>query len=254
MPRRLTPELMDRPDAPRADLERALRYLRFVNRWLGGTRGLLRPLADWTREWPRDRPLHLIDIGAGSADIPIAACRWALARGLDLRVTAVDLHPVTLDLAREHVTRAGLADRITLLQADATRLMDHFEAGAFDIAHAGLFIHHLPELPALTVLRIMDRLTRVGLVWSDLHRSSTQLALVPLALWFGGPMVRHDGRVSVEAGFTRAEALDMARRVGLAGVRYTRWPGWYRFTLSARKPCPLTPAPCETPRPHPRSG
>ncbi len=239
MPRRLTPEHMDRVDASPAELRSALAYLRGVNRWLGGSRALIGQLEAWSRNerasWPKDRPLTLLDIGTGSADIPVAAVRWARRRGFELRVTAVDMHPVTLDLAREYVAAQGMSGEITLVQADATRLMDLYKVGSFDFTHAALFIHHLPEIPALTVLRIMDRLASRGLVWSDLHRSWFQRAVVPIALLAGDRMVRHDGKVSVEAGFTRAEALEMARRVGVERAEYRRLPLWYRFTLAAHK-------------------
>ncbi len=54
-------------------------------------------------------------------------------------------------------------------------------------------------------------------------------------LTFGVPaVVRHDARVSVEAGFTRSEALELARRVGLHNVAYHSHLG-HRFTLTSTK-------------------
>ena len=41
---------------------------------------------------------------------------------------------------------------------------------------------------------------------------------------------RHDGAVSVAAGFTRREVLDIARRVGLSNIKYRRHL-FGRFTL-----------------------
>ncbi len=235
--RSLRPELMDDPGADREDLARSLEFIRGVNRRLGGTRAALRHLRRWSRDWPRGRPVRIIDLGTGSADIPLAIARWAEASGHTVRLTAVDAHPVTLDLARSLVAgRAG----IELVLADARRLMDRYPPQSFDYAHAGMFLHHLEDVEVMTVLRIMDRLTTRGLIWNDLVRSRVSSLLLRPLLAGRPPMVRHDALASVAAGFTRAETLDLARRVGLEGVEYRRHL-FGRFTLTSRKaavPCP----------------
>src|SRR5690606_31957787 len=93
MRRLVQPEFMDDPAATREELRTALAYIRWVNRVLGESRALIGHLARWSRRWPKDRPVTLLDVGTGSADIPLEAVRWARQRGFDLRVTAVDLHP-----------------------------------------------------------------------------------------------------------------------------------------------------------------
>ncbi|MDX2114917.1 MAG: methyltransferase domain-containing protein [Planctomycetota bacterium] len=241
MKRTLTPELMDAPDVPRPQLAGALAFLRMVNRRWGGSRALISHLRRWSARWPARRPVTLLDIATGSADIPLAARRWALARGHDLRVTAVDLHEATLELAREHLDLAARAEPevargITLLRADARNLREHFAPASFDYVHAALFLHHLPDIEALTVLAQMDALARAGIVWSDLNRSRLHRALIEPSIWFAPPIVRHDGRVSVEGAFTRSEAEQMARRVGINYAPYHRPPLWYRFTLAGEKP------------------
>lgn len=244
---------MDDPAVSREDLALSLRYIRGVNRRLGGVSALLHHLKAWSRDWPAadatglaDRPITLLDIGTGSADLPVAAVLWGRGLGFDLRVTAIDVHPTTLELAgdyireqeRRHPAAGGqrpLSEAITLHRHSALRLMDHFKAGSFDYVHAGLFLHHLPEIEVLTVLRIMDRLSRAGLVWNDLVRSRVGLATINL-LTLGMPrIIRHDATVSVRAGFSRAEALDLATRAGITRPAY-RWSLLtHRFTVFAGK-------------------
>ena len=252
-----TPEIMDDPSVSRADLALSLRYIRAVNRRLGGVSALLRHLDAWRRDpafdWPRDRPLTLLDIATGSADLPIAAARWARRHRLGIRITGVDLHPTTLELAREHIaeqdaaeanenaassTESPLASTIELHQADALRLMDQFAPASFDIVHAGLFLHHLSELEILTVLRIMDRLAARAAIWNDLVRSRIGYAAINL-MTLGMPrIIRHDATVSVRAGFTKREALDLATRAGWTRPAY-RWSLFtHRFTVTTTKPPP----------------
>lgn len=225
---------MDDPAVDRAALDGALRAIRWVNRRVGGQAALLTHLARWSARWDKAGPITLLDIATGSADLPIAARRWALDRGFDLRITAVDLHATTLDLAREHVARQEQAIRagITLERADALALDDRFAPGAFDYTHAGLFLHHLTDDHAAAVLRSMRRLARRGLVWNDLHRSRVGYAATWLATLFAGRIVRHDARVSVLAGFTRDEALALARRAGIDQPRYDLKYTAHRFTVT----------------------
>jgi hypothetical protein len=228
-----TPELMDDPDIDRGQLEQALGFIRLVNRRLGGTSAALRRLKRWSRRWPRGsaRPIRILDLGTGSADIPLAIAEWARRARLSVHITAVDMHPATLDLARQHI---GARDDIELVQADARRLMDLYAAESFDYAHAGMFLHHLEDIEVVTVLRIMDRLTRRGAIWNDLERSLLSRAGVRV-LTLGAPKhVRHDAIVSVQKGFTRLEALDLARRAGWPAVQFRRHL-FGRFTLTSLK-------------------
>ncbi len=171
--------------------------------------------------------IRVIDLGTGSADIPLAIVRWARGAGLHVQVTAVDAHQTTLDLAREQV---GDDPDIELVCADALALMERFEPGAFDYAHAGMFLHHLADIEVMTILRVMDRLSTRGLIWNDLVRGPVEAAAIRLLTLGRSAMVRHDGAVSVAAGFTRREVLDIAGRVGLANVEYRRHL-FGRFTL-----------------------
>src|SRR5262245_25584663 len=167
MRRLVTPEFMDDPNAEREELALALRYLRRLNARMGGVSALIGRLQAWSARWPRDRPITLLDIGTGSADIPLAARAWAARRGFDLRVTGLDLHATTVALAREHVADA---EGVIVVQGNALALGGMFEAGSFDYVHAGLFLHHLKEIEVLTALAAMDRVARAGIVWNDLYR------------------------------------------------------------------------------------
>src|SRR3982751_5237477 len=73
------PELMDDPAIPRSELADALRFIRAVHPPLGGSPAPLQHLRRWSRHWPKagTRPITMLDIATGSADIPIVAVRWA---------------------------------------------------------------------------------------------------------------------------------------------------------------------------------
>lgn len=258
MPRSRTPEIMDRPDVDPGQLSTALRYIQAVNRWAGGVHALLGRLRAWSGHWPDSarggpapRPITLLDIATGAADLPIAARRWALARGFDLRVLGVDIHPTTLRLAQDkldaqpHSVRSG----VRLLHCDALAVGHTFGPASFDYAHAGLFLHHLSDLDAMNALRQMDRVARHGVVWNDLLRSPLAMAGAWITTLGAPHIVRHDARASVRAGFTRAEAIETARRVGLHDPRFGWTPRGFRFWLHSTKPGAISPTQDAAPLP-----
>lgn len=243
MQRRLGHELMDDPGVPREPLARALGFIRWINARMGGTRALLAHLRRWSvaHRWPRvgEGAVTLLDVGTGSADIPVAARAWGLAEGYDLRITGIDLHDTTLDLARQFVDRQRAAVRagIELRKADALALDEAVPRGSFDYAHAGLFLHHLPEDAIVRVLRSMDRAAARGVVWNDLHRSRVGYAVAWVMTLPCDRMVRHDARASVLAGFDRLEALGHAATAGgaWAAAQYRLDYLAHRFTVAASK-------------------
>lgn len=233
--RRLVPELMDDPDVDAGELDRSLKFIRQINHRLGGTSAALTHLSRWAGHWPREQTMRILDIGTGSADIPLAIARWAEKQGLRVDITGVDVHEKTINAARRFV---GDHPNVQLVQADALKLMDHFAVGEFHYAHAGLFLHHLEDIEVLTTLRIMDRLTTHGLIWNDLIRgflAKLGVRMVTLPGMGIPAMAKHDARVSVDAGFTREEVMEFASRAGLPRPAYRRH-SFHRFTLTSTKP------------------
>lgn len=248
--RQLSREHMDDPQATAHDVDEALQFIRIVNRRLGGTGAALRQFKRWARTWPissdrsiphpaatspEERVINILDIGTGSADIPLAIAEWAESNGHRVMITAVDLHPVTLELAKQHV---GERTDIQLIQADALRLMDRFAPRSFNYVHAGMFLHHLDDVQALTVLTIMDRLATRGMIWNDLLRGWIGRVGVRLATLRAPALVRHDAVVSVEAGFTRVESLALTERAGWRKLQFRRHL-FHRFTVISEKPIGL---------------
>lgn len=216
--RRREPELMDQPDAPRAHLEQSLSDLRAVNRWLGGTRTVLRivrPLIAAVDE----QPVRVLDVATGSADLPMALARWADGVGTDVRLVASDVHLATLSAAR---ARTAGVPRIEVAAADALRLP--FRDDAFHIALCCTALHHFDDADAVTGLRELARVASLAVVVLDLRRSPSALLgaqLLASTIWRRHPITRHDGPASVRAAFTSDELRGMAEVAGLHGARVT---------------------------------
>ncbi|HEX6939163.1 MAG TPA: methyltransferase domain-containing protein [Longimicrobiales bacterium] len=220
-------ELLDEPVHDPAELEDSLDDVAAVNRWLGGTRALLRHLAPLL---PAGRRTEILDAGTGSGDLPRAIVRWARRHGRDLRITATDIHPQTLEIARRRST--GFPE-ITFERADVLALP--YPDRSFDIALLSLTLHHMEGAAAVTALRELGRVARRAVLVGELLRSRPAYLgarILAATVWRGNRLTRHDGPISVLRAFTPDELLDLARRAGLPNPRVHRHP-LFRLVLVA---------------------
>ncbi|HUG40256.1 MAG TPA: methyltransferase domain-containing protein [Longimicrobiales bacterium] len=218
-------ERMDAPDVDARHLEAALDDVTAVNRWLGGRRALLRHL-DAALPAGRHR---VLDVGTGAGDLPRAIAERERAR--PVRITAVDLHPRTLEAARR---RSRPGQGLLFARADGLRLP--FRDGAFDLALLSMTLHHMNGDAQVAILRELARVARGGRVLvGELERSVPSYAgarFLGATLWRRNPITRHDGPLSVLRSFTPAELRDLATRAGLREPRVHRH-AFFRLVLLA---------------------
>ncbi|NQV28547.1 MAG: class I SAM-dependent methyltransferase [Rhodopirellula sp.] len=98
--------------------------------------------------------LRILDVGTGTAQIPIELCQ----RPVSVEVLAIDLAAEMLRLADRNVRGAGFQDRILLQHVDAKELP--FDDGEFDWVISNSIIHHIPE--PLDCIREMQRILKPG--------------------------------------------------------------------------------------------
>src|SRR5918993_910826 len=125
LPRILEPEVMDTPEEAR-DYD-AMDHSE-VNRVF---------VADFLSVWDGRGPV--LDVGTGTALIPIEFCRQSPTG----EVVAVDAAGHMIALARENGRRAGFASRITLQLVDAKRMP--FGDRSFPAVMSNSIVHHIPD-------------------------------------------------------------------------------------------------------------
>ncbi|MDQ7843888.1 MAG: methyltransferase domain-containing protein [Armatimonadota bacterium] len=221
--RREIREFLDTPGQDPRALAALLSDLRRVNFRYGGLRLVLHYLDAFARQIPR-RPLRVLDVATGGADIPVAITAWAARRGIAVRVVAVEVNPAVLVRARERTEREGVA--VALVRADALRLP--FGDDVFDIVNCGLTLHHFAEDDAIGLLREVDRVAGGAFVIHDVVRSwaSYAGAWLDTRLFARSSLARHDGPVSVLRAFTVPEMRDLLDRAGLFSARVRRHGGF----------------------------
>lgn len=156
-------------------------------------------------------PCRVLDLGTGTALIPIELCN----RGEQWKVCAVDLAEEMLKVGQRNVDAAGFGDRIELLLADAKSLSE--SRGPFDAVMSNSIVHHIPE--PLSVIRVMKELLKPGglLLIRDLLRPDSDSEVERLVDLYADGATDHQRqmfRESLHAALTIDEVGAMLDEVG----------------------------------------
>ena len=194
LPRVLEPEVMDTPeDAHDYD---AMDHAR-VNACF---------VADFLEAHGPCRGGEILDVGAGTARIPIALCQ----ADMGARILAVDLADAMLAVARAHLERERLTDRIRLLKADAKLLAA--EGDSYEGVISNTIVHHIPE-PAPVMAAMWNAVAPGGTLFvRDLTRPETRTALDALVEQYAGGESEHARTLFAES-LHAALTLDEARAI-----------------------------------------
>src|SRR5438270_2812427 len=132
-------ELLDAGEGSDEDVAKSLTDLRRINRFLGGRRVILRAFSSCL-DGESLQHVSLLDVGTGSADIPMAVAALCSQRGLEGFIAAVDISERNLRVSR---ARLQVSSEIHLVQADSLKLP--FASHSFDFVTASLFLHHFRD-------------------------------------------------------------------------------------------------------------
>lgn len=223
--RQLKPEQMDDPNLPEKAHRRALAGLARIN-FLSRADSML-----WNQIKPLVRPgerLRLLDVATGSGDLPI---RLSLRASGRLQIAGCDVSPTAIAVAQENARRAKAAAQFFELNP----LTEPLPAG-FDLISASLFLHHLEQSQAISLIRKMADAAKKMILLCDLIRcrAGLGLAYAGTRILTRSKVVHADGVQSVRAAFTPEEALGLAHAAGLDQVKLKRhFP--FRFLLTWKK-------------------
>lgn len=228
--RSLTPELMDQPGLAHDEHAAALAGLARLN-WASGTAAqLYRSVARLARTHSATK-LRVLDIASGGGDVAAQLIAYSRRHGLELEVVGLDCSLQACDIARSrHSSVPGLRFK----QADT--IADPLPEG-FDVIVCSLFLHHLTESDAISLLTSMSQVARLGFAVSDLRRTTlgwwiAQLACRTLSR---SPVVHYDGPRSVEGAFTLGEMRNLCEAAGLETAEIKKcWP-WRMLITWGRK-------------------
>ena len=172
---------------------------------------------------------EVLDLGTGTAQIPIELCRRSPAA----RVLAVDAAAHMIEIARRNVARAGLSDRIRLERGDAKRLP--YGEGTFAAVISNSIVHHVPR-PREVLAEAWRVVGPGGLIFfRDLLRPNDEAALRRLVDAYAAGANQHQRQMladSLHAALTVeeirqivAEFGEPAESVRATSDRHWTWAG-----------------------------
>ena len=210
-------ELLDDPHADPRAVRAELRDITRLNALFGGTRAVVGELEPFFEAGKSDSRWTLLDVGAGSGDIALAARAAARRHGIDLQPLGLELNLTAARTARANGVPTIVADGNTM----------PLQTRSVDVVIASQVLHHLPRRVAVRWIARVDRLARRAVVLADLRRSTLAMAGVWAAsLGLGmSAVTRHDAVVSLRRGYTLRELRDMLHEAGVPAVARYR-PGF----------------------------
>ncbi|HBE32395.1 MAG TPA: SAM-dependent methyltransferase, partial [Cyanobacteria bacterium UBA11368] len=158
----------------------------------------------------------VLDAGTGTARIPVLLCQMRKA----WQVKAIDLAENMLRIGSEHVTQAGLQQRIVLECFDAKQLP--YPDAEFDMVVSNSLVHHLPDpLPFFLELKRVLKPNGAVLI-RDLIRPADEATMNALVASIGAEYDAHQKQLfadSLHAALTLDEVNQLVAQAGLERVR-----------------------------------
>lgn len=198
-----------------------------MNKLLGGLAISQAALAQLLQNWPKEKPLRLVDLGCGGGDALRAFALWGRKKGYRLELLGIDANAYCLEQAR---LWSSDFPEIRYTQLDV--FGEEFAALEFDVAHCALFLHHFEEEALDQLLLQLKGQAQWGGIVNDLERSKLAHLLFRLVtkLLGASPMVRYDGLLSIQKSFLGRE---WTARLGRLGYRHyrLRWAWAFRHKI-----------------------
>ena len=203
-----TTELLDSDSGTPEEISASLADLRSINRKFGGAATTL-AMVERVAEATGSGRLSLLEVAAGSGDVPCYAREKLSVRGVDLEVTL-------LDRSALHVGNGGRS-----VVGDALALP--FSNASFDLVSCGLFAHHLSSNQVVQFVNEGLRVAKCAVLINDLIRHPLHLMMV-YAGWplYSSRLTRHDAPASVRQAYTIPEMQSMLRQTTASRVEITR--------------------------------
>lgn len=211
-------ELLDRRGVDPTTARMQLAELGRANALFGGHAAVRHGLSLVADALPRDRPVMVLDMGAGGGDVLASVGEALVALGHEMHGTAVDHLSTATRQCRERGFHAVCGDwsAVPLVPRCA------------DLVVASLVLHHVERHAVPSFLAQLQRLARRAVVVADLRASR----VAGLGLRAAGALLRFhpwtidDGVISLRRGFTRRELVDLLSRAAIRNGVVHRRPGW----------------------------
>lgn len=218
-------ELLDGDNIPRQALEKNLRELEFINKWLGGHHICIRGLQALIRN---KKDLRICEIGCGGGDNLAALINYTMCSRIKLSSVGIDLKAQCLAFAKKNP-----------LLNNTLFICDDYRNCAFqdkpDVIFSSLFCHHFSTEELITQIRWMKENSLTGFFINDLQRNAIAYHSIKLLtrLFSRSYLVKNDAPLSVARALTKKEWRRIFEQVGIVNYKI-EWRWAFRYLIIFR--------------------
>ncbi|PKD16042.1 methyltransferase [Salegentibacter salinarum] len=226
-------EIMDDFDLQGKELDKTLRDLDNINKWLGGNKITLEGVKNIVRNYPKTKEFHIADVGCGNGAVLREMARWGRSSGYKFRFTGIDANTHAIKIAEE--MSIGYPE----INFESTDIFSpEFKNFHCDIILCTLTLHHFKDGEISALLNLFNQQSRLGVVINDLHRSKLAYRLFQAfcAVFINNEIARKDGLISILRGFKKEELKDFAGKIPQTNHQISwKWAFRYQWIIQKVK-------------------
>jgi 2-polyprenyl-3-methyl-5-hydroxy-6-metoxy-1,4-benzoquinol methylase len=222
-------EIMDDLNCSGEVLDRTLRELEFINKWLGGNAVTINAISRLFRNLPKNRTYRIIDVGCGGGDMARHIWEWGKRNGFSFEIVGVDANPNAIRFAQNNIINIpSITFRSMNIFAREFRDMQ------CDVVIGTLFFHHFSREELTDFFSSLRRHVSLALIINDIHRHPLAFHSIRILtrLFSRSSMVKNDAPLSVRRSFSKRELQDILSSAGYRDVSI-HWKWAFRWEVIA---------------------
>lgn len=210
-------------------MDKTLREIAAVNKWLGGDNITLQQVKEVINSTESKNTFSIADIGCGSGDILKLLANYAKRKKLLLELKGVDANAYIIEYAKRNTSAYP---QINYQQANV--FSEEFKKQKFDIISCTLFCHHFDDDTLVRLLTQLKQQSNLAVVVNDLHRHPlAYYFIVAIASVFSKSyMFKYDSKLSVLRAFKKNELEKLLIKAGYSRFSI-EWKWAFRYKVIA---------------------
>ena len=208
-------------------VDRTLKELDTINKWLGGNQVTILGLERLLGEYPDASKISVADLGCGSGKMLQMINEWGASRNMELTLVGVDANEYIAAYAAEN---SAISPEISIRKANI--FDSDFQLEKFDVITSTLFTHHFDRSQLIELITAWVRQCNYGVVINDLHRHWLAYYSIKgiTSVFSKSEMVRQDAPVSVLRGFIKSDWVRLMKACGI-NKYYLSWHWAFRWLV-----------------------
>ncbi len=196
-----------------------------VNRLLGGNHITLKGIEKILNSACFAQPVSIMDVGCGNGSMLREVAKMGKIKGIKLNLLGVDANQHVIDIAKE---QSRDYPDIVYEVKDVTS--HDFQSKKVDIVLCTLTLHHFNDQEIKNLMIIFSKVSQMGIVINDLHRSIIAYYLFEIfsRIFLKSDIARKDGLTSVLRSFKKKDLQRFGRNLPVR-KQFISWEWAFRY-------------------------